>query len=398
MQQQQMMQQQMMQQQMMQQQQQQQEHMQQEQMQQQQMQQQQMQQQQMQQQQMQQPHMQEQCSGKGGMAWGMQEQFSGKGGMAWGQQGMKRQMQPQMGMMQMQKRTRVEIPEGAAVLAEVRFDTPEAAQQALTMHGTEFNGAALTIEFDDRSKDGTKVFVRGFPAGTHYRALKDFFSQIGVVNYAGIRQDTTGMTVVGQVRFESPEEAQQALAMNGTMLNGYQIEVKLHGNSKDATKLQLLNLPPGMEWQELKTFFTSQGITPAYVDTTNRVPPTTAELRYDDPAHAHQALGMLQGSVISGQALTLALDESGEKLTIMVSGVPAGIEWQDLKDHFNQVGAVGYCEVHGPKAFGSKKGEGKGEFGKGDFGAGAMGCMKGQGKPLGNGLMVQPNGMIVKMS
>jgi len=137
---------------------------------------------------------------------------------------------------------------------EVRYDNPSLAQVAVEkLSGSFLHGAALAVELDVSSKDGSKLFVHGIPTGCQWQELKDHFGQIGQVAFAGI---------VGpcEVRMETPEEAQQALEMlNGTEVMGSSISVLPDGTSKDGTRLLVCGLPLSCAWQEVKDMFSQAG-------------------------------------------------------------------------------------------------------------------------------------------
>jgi len=305
---------------------------------------------------------------------------------------------------------------------EVRFSSPEAVQQALLLHGTDFMGSTIGVELDEKSKDGTKVIVTNILQSHGWQDLKDHFGTCGTVVFTNVAQ-ATGTPCVGQVRFASAVEAQQALLLNGTILAGYQIEVKMHAGSKDQTKLQVSNLAPGLEWQELKDIFKQNGLTPVFVETTCEETASTAEVRYQEPAHAMTATQMLNGSVLAGSTIIVEMDpNSKDQSMLRVKGVPPGIDWQELKDHFNQIGQVAFVEVHkgtkvgkpgGGKGAGMGAGMGAMAAMGGMAGAGAMGkkgggaaaaggggaaqmmAAKGMGKMLPNGMFLTANGVIM---
>jgi len=73
-----------------------------------------------------------------------------------------------------------------------------------------------------------------------------------------------------------------------------------------------------------------------------------AEVRYDNPTHAKQAIGRLNGKPLAGSPLTIQLDPSstdGSKL--IVTGVPDTADWQEVKDHFAMIGQVAFADVRG---------------------------------------------------
>ena len=75
---------------------------------------------------------------------------------------------------------------------------------------------------------------------------------------------------------QMPEMAQQAMLLNGSVCGGYQIEVEIHPVSKDGTELQISNVPPGLNWQELKDHFSRS---PA-AKTISDVAASTAEVKF----------------------------------------------------------------------------------------------------------------------
>lgn len=81
------------------------------------------------------------------------------------------------------------------------------------------------------------------------------------------------------------------------------------------------------------------------------------EIRYDDPTHTAQAIQSLNGSSIKGGQITVQLDpRSKDGTKLVVSGIPAGLHWKAVKDHFGQIGTVAFA---GPKDESGGKG-GKG--------------------------------------
>merc|ERR1719221_1657492 len=130
----------------------------------------------------------------------------------------------------------------------------------------------------------------------------------------------------------------------------------------------------GIEWQELKDHFAFVGPVafanvrqpqrPASASSSKGASPApgtgVGEIRYDFPAHTRQAMATLNGSSLQGFRITLQLDQTSKDGTkLIVYGLAPGIEWQEMKDHFAQIGVVAYANVtsRGP---GSAKGGGKG--------------------------------------
>lgn len=148
---------------------------------------------------------------------------------------------------------------------------------------------------------------------------------------------------MGEVRFESPAAAQQALHMlNGSLLQGSPLAVTLDNTSKDGTKLLVSNLPAGLAWQEIKDHFAVVGpIAFADIKGQQTGPPASGEVRFETAAAATNALAMLNGTTMEtgGGPLAVSLAPNSKDGTkLLVSGMPPGTEWQELKDHFKKVG------------------------------------------------------------
>merc|ERR1719387_2757788 len=71
--------------------------------------------------------------------------------------------------------------------------------------------------------------------------------------------------------------------------------------------------------------------------------------------HTQQALAMLNGSSLGGSTIKVALDQTSiDGTKLIVTGVPPGIEWQELKDHFGQIGKVAFAGIQQGGKGGSK--------------------------------------------
>jgi len=265
------------------------------------------------------------------------------------------------------KRPRFEGAGAGQAVAEVRFSDVNATQQALTLNGSALEGQAISVELDARSKDGTKIIVRNLPDGIDFRRLKDFFGQCGPVAFADVKR-VSSTPITGQVRFSTPEQAQAALELNGTVLDGHEIAMKVHAGSKDGTKLQIFNIPPHMEWQELKDFFNQNGLPPIFCEATS-AESITAEVRFADAQMAQHAVTSLNGGILGGAQIQVVVDQmSSDQTKLVVSNIPAGIEWQELKDHFGQCGTVAFVRTSEDKSGkGSAKGKGVGKGKAGSF-------------------------------
>merc|ERR1719263_1868667 len=120
-------------------------------------------------------------------------------------------------------------------------------------------------------------------------------------------------------------------------------------------------MPPGTEWQELKDLCKPLGQV-EYAETLS-TESCIGYIRYDDPAHASEAAKALNGTKLGGSEICIEMDKMSRDMSrLIIHNVPSGIEWQELKDHFNPIGRVAHAEVKGGKG---GKGDKGGKGGKG---------------------------------
>jgi len=281
-------------------------------------------------------------------------------------------------------------------VAEVRYETAHGAEQArLRLPGTLVQGMPIIVKADLSSRDHTRVLVFGLSATCPWQELKQIMSAVGPVAHvkvtelagvpaapsyptlapmmspmAGARGPSTPL--VGEVRFESPEEAQAAMMrVNGTYIGGQKVTVQMDADPRSAgKKIRVYGLQPSFRWQELKDHFSR--IAPvAYADISSagdmsqvgaaamgRKPQrnqirssqgSAGEVRFSNPAAAQAALRELDGSVLLGSQIAVTLDaRSHDGTKLLISNLPAGLEWQELKGHFAQCGDVAFAGVFGP--------------------------------------------------
>lgn len=283
-------------------------------------------------------------------------------------------------------------PVAASPQAEVRFTTPQHAQQAvMALNGSFLRGGQIFLQLDPMSQDGTRLVVHNVPPGVTWKELKEHFVNIGPVAFAQVKPPQTVAPAVpaaaaqrplrpvaavarggfvGEVRFESPAGTQAACArMNGSALRGARIAVTADASSHDGTKLLVLGLPQ-ITWQELKEHFSACGpVAYAKVQPVSgaaaplapgpfRSAPLQAgftqaagaglagEVRYESPQHALLAAQRLNGSLFAGSCISVQPSQGsqdGSKLSVF--GIPANVSWQALKEHFSQLGPVAFVEV-----------------------------------------------------
>lgn len=273
---------------------------------------------------------------------------------------------------------------GPKQMATVRYDDAATAQAAvLQLNGSLINGTPIEVALDHSSKDGTKLKVSNIPSEAAWQEVKDHFKTVGRVAFADVTGSGKGACVGGTVRYFTTDEAQVAIATyNNTEMNGHTIEVRMHSGTKDQTKIQIFGMPPGTEWQEVKDHFGQVGKI-AFAETYTGGGTQTGIIRYDDPGHAQIAAKTLNGSLLGGVPIWIELDQMSRDLSrLIVHGIPGGIEWQELKDHFKPIGTVAFSEVKGG--------------GKGGKGAGAAGKTSGMG--MGNGMNLEMMQMLAGLS
>merc|ERR1711988_1076946 len=74
----------------------------------------------------------------------------------------------------------------------------------------------------------------------------------------------------------------------------------------------------------------------------------TGEVRYDFPMCSQMAVQMLNGSMLKGSKISVEIDYNSKDMSkLVVKGIPHGVSWQDLKDHFSCVGQVAFANVKG---------------------------------------------------
>eukprot|EP00928_Gymnodinium_smaydae_P026553 TRINITY_DN20817_c0_g1_i2.p1 TRINITY_DN20817_c0_g1~~TRINITY_DN20817_c0_g1_i2.p1 ORF type:complete len:348 (+),score=102.70 TRINITY_DN20817_c0_g1_i2:78-1121(+) len=264
------------------------------------------------------------------------------------------------GNMQMQQQMQMGQPppsaRGDGNSGEVRFESARSARNALNqMQGSLLQGSPLTLEMDPNSKDQTRLLVKGIPTDVEWQEVKDHFAPVGNLAFVQIHgHERRGPKGVGEVRYDSAEAAQAAMQMlDGSNFSGNQISVQLDRSSKDQSKLIVTGLPAGVGWQDLKDHFKQAGGDLAYVGINKEGnAPRWGEVRYDDPSHAQIALQALQGSSLGGNNIHIEVasgSQDGTKLHVMKLG--PGVEWQELKDHFGQIGTVAFAQVHKEPSF-----------------------------------------------
>ncbi|CAK0860858.1 unnamed protein product, partial [Prorocentrum cordatum] len=87
----------------------------------------------------------------------------------------------------------------------------------------------------------------------------------------------------------------------------------------------------------------------------------TGEVRFAERDGAETAILSLNGSLIRGCAIMVQRDDMSKDGTkLIVSNLPHGMQWQQLKDHFSPVGKVAYACIKREEGEGVGSGPGRG--------------------------------------
>ncbi|KAJ8272414.1 hypothetical protein COCON_G00112730 [Conger conger] len=97
--------------------------------------------------------------------------------------------------------------------------------------GSSYMGGGMS-DRSSGSKGGCQIFVRNLSYDLTWQKLKEKFSICGQVMFAEIKMENGKSKGCGTVRFDSPESAEQACRMmNGTKINGREVDVRLDRNA-----------------------------------------------------------------------------------------------------------------------------------------------------------------------
>jgi len=156
--------------------------------------------------------------------------------------------------------------------------------------------------------------------------------------------EASGGQPSGEVRFEHPDSARQALQLDGSVCAGHVVSVKLHERSSDGTKVIVSGLPEGVDWLLIKEHFSQAGPV-AFAGMRKgkgkgkHQAPVIGQVRYDSAAEAEKAMTMLNNSTIGDKTITVQVAPGSKDNTkLRITNLPLGLEWQELKDHFVQAG------------------------------------------------------------
>lgn len=208
----------------------------------------------------------------------------------------------------------------------------------------------------DNPDEGRMIYVGGLCMGVFWQELKDHMKQVGTIEFVEVIQDEWGKSKgTGFVRYSTEEEAQAAIEqLNGTEISSKDgsrsatIEVDLwtgpkprthHGGqgAKGMKGMGKMGIK-GMGNQKGGMFLTFQQI--------------QSLINGGGGGGGKGMMGGKGGMMMAGAGRTRAANlASGKKIEepakkVRVIGLPDGVKWQELKDHFKQVGTVEFSNVN----------------------------------------------------
>jgi len=299
----------------------------------------------------------------------------------------------------------------------VEYATEEDAKKAVsTLNDTELNGRQIFVREDreergsrsgnrfssDETAQSRRVYVGNLSWEVAWQDLKDHMRDAGEVSHAEVITEANGRSKgCGIVEYATSEEAQEAIStLTDTELKGRMIfvredrETSSHGNgasngrggSSAATSVYIWNLAYDTSWQDLKDHCRAAG----NVDQATILTGSDGRsigcgvVVYQHPKEAARAIRELQNSRLNSRPMYLREDrvQSGGKgggggkggkggsrsddksstgCQLFVGNMPFDTSWQEVKDHFREVGEVEHVEVM-EHSDGRKKGFGTVKF------------------------------------
>ncbi|CAG9333008.1 unnamed protein product [Blepharisma stoltei] len=129
--------------------------------------------------------------------------------------------------------------------AFIKFSSPEEAQEAIRLNGSEHMGRTLRINLSGdkpnkhRESGGSgrgstsTVFVGNLPYNADENNLTDFFSDCGSIKQVRIAHDQDGnKRGFAHVEFESTDSADAAIKLNGKELEGRELKIDFAGEKR----------------------------------------------------------------------------------------------------------------------------------------------------------------------
>jgi len=187
---------------------------------------------------------------------------------------------------------------------------------------------------------GKRVYVGNLSWSARWQDLKDHFRQVGKVVYTCVMEESTGRSRgCGIVEFESPSEAAAAIeTLHNTVIGGRPIIVREDREDRDLKS----GSPPGV---------------------------ALAVASLSNGKEAPVQIGGRGGGKGSGKSLgknagkeAFSANVGNVCKRVYVGNLSYKTSWQDLKDHFRQVGKVAYSNIMEERESGRSKGCGIVEF------------------------------------
>jgi len=182
-----------------------------------------------------------------------------------------------------------------------------------------------------RPEEITRVFIGGLSYSTDWQSLKDYFSQVGEVEFASVLTTPDGKSKgCGMVNYHTHEEAVVAVAqLNESLLDGRHIMVKLDvaGDYSKRPSVQGVQSRPMV-----------QG-----------VPSSGANVMAEAAALLLKTLG--RSSRTAAVPRPTQSQQEGVRLPpeqisrIFIGNLSYTTNWQALKDHFKQAGTVEFASI-----------------------------------------------------
>jgi len=274
-----------------------------------------------------------------------------------------------------------EPPKKAAteMKAVVRFETAEHGKEALaTLNGYDFWGSTLTCHHDLEGRDPTKVHVYGFPADLQWDEVKEFCEQVGTVAFCELSvhdgeipqpapMDPVAYAAAGQ----PPAMQQPPPNMDGgrgdggrdrgggdegggrkRKRRGFDDDQPVMGDVRPPVPQGTPGLPPPPGPKPSAPLLGGNAAFQAMLDKKRAAAATVTtkngEVRYERGEDASTALAQLNGDRSLGGEISVTLspvaNAAGTRL--VVTGIPRGASFVDLKDLFSRLGPVAFasCE------------------------------------------------------
>lgn len=241
--------------------------------------------------------------------------------------------------------------------------------------------SSLSNPYSSKMRTSNRVYVGNLDWKVSWQDLKDHMKSVGRVVRADILSDASGRSKgCGIVEFSTVDEAQRAIHnLTDTEILGRRIFVREDREvDKQSAKpieedprnrsLVVENVPHSFEWQELKDLFKPVGnVLRADIFAQGESRYGLVEFRSSADAfralsHANELISddMILRVISSGEDIESLKGLTSKKL--YVGELAWSVSWQDLKDHFKQIGEVLRADVATEEGGRRSKGFGFVEF------------------------------------